>query len=87
MQKALQSKILVLDGNGPEVPPGAALLTGIGLVLGKTTLLYYIGAQTTHAHGREENARNLMLLYGCSSMAQTLEQLEKCLLREMLLRE
>jgi hypothetical protein len=74
LEQALQSSMFILDGNGPEVPPGAAFLVGLGLALNRKTILYYAGAQITHAHGREANARNLMLLYGCSSLACTLEQ-------------
>jgi hypothetical protein len=66
LQMALKSTMLVLDGNGPEVPAGAAFLTGLGLAMKKPRFLYYAGIQITHAHGREENERNLMLLYGCS---------------------
>ncbi len=76
LQMALESSMFVLDGNGPEVPAGAALLTGLGWAMKKPRFLYYTGTQTTHAHGREENERNLMLLYGCSSLSCTKEELE-----------
>lgn len=75
--QALHSSMFILDGNGPEVPPGAAFLLGLGLALKRKTILYYAGTQITHAHGRETNARNLMLLYGCSVLASTPEQIEE----------
>lgn len=74
LQEAQRSSLLLLDGNGPEVPAGAAFLTGLGLAMQKPTILYYAGAQTTHAPGRETNVRNLMLLYGSTALASTLEQ-------------
>ncbi len=79
LRKALESQILILDGNGPDVPIGAAFLTGLGLALSKTVLLYYTGTQITHAHGREPNERNLMLLYGCTSLIQNSDQLKHLL--------
>ncbi|HEY1249310.1 MAG TPA: nucleoside 2-deoxyribosyltransferase [Nitrososphaera sp.] len=81
LQQARQSRILLLDGNGPEVPAGSAFFTGLGQVIQAKTLLYYTGTQTTHAAGREENARNLMLLYGCTTLASSIEQArELCLI-------
>ena len=80
LRKALECQILILDGNGPDVPIGAAFLTGLGLALSKTTLLYYTGTQITHAHGREPNERNLMLLYGSTSLVQNSDQLKHILL-------
>jgi hypothetical protein len=80
LEQALHSSLFILDGNGPEVPPGAAFLLGLGLAPNRKTILYYAGSQITHAHGREVNARNLMLLYGCSVLATTLEQVEEAAL-------
>lgn len=84
LHEALESSILILDGNGPEVPIGSSVLAGISLAEKKKTILLYTGSQVTHAHGREENARNLMLLYGCSAMAQTPKQAEEMLVSEIL---
>ena len=64
LEMASKSKVLILDGNGAEVPSGSAMLVGYALAKQRETLLIYSAAQTTHARGREANARNLMLLYG-----------------------
>jgi nucleoside 2-deoxyribosyltransferase len=83
LQEALKSHLFLLDGNGFDVPPGSAFLTGLGLAMKRSTILYYTGSQITHAHGREPNERNLMLLYGCSEFIRTPEALKQ-VIREKL---
>ncbi|KIF69490.1 hypothetical protein HY68_14355 [Streptomyces sp. AcH 505] len=61
---ALQTEFLVLDVSGPESPPGAALLAGAAVALGRRAAAFQPRPTYTHAHGREPNWRNLMIQYG-----------------------
>lgn len=63
-ETALQTEFLVLDVSGPESPPGAALLAGAAVALGRRTAAFQPRPTYTHAHGREPNWRNLMIQYG-----------------------
>lgn len=64
---------IVVDGHGPEVPPGAGIALGIAAATDKQSVLYFSGPTTSLAEGRESNDRNLMLLYGASAIARSLE--------------
>jgi nucleoside 2-deoxyribosyltransferase len=63
---ARASDALLLDGNGPETPGGAAFHVGAALARGQTSILCYGADLYTHADGRELNARNLMIHYGAT---------------------
>lgn len=64
MSLAFASCSIVVDARGPETPPGSAFLLGAAHARGIPTIAYCPGSGFTHAHGREPNARNLMILYG-----------------------
>lgn len=64
---------IVVDGHGPEAPPGAAIALGIAVACEKRSILYFSGPTTSLAEGREPNDRNLMLLYGASVLARSPE--------------
>jgi hypothetical protein len=55
--------VLVTDVNGPETPPGAAVLTGAFAALGRPVLARHPRPVWTFADGREPNRRNLMIQY------------------------
>jgi Nucleoside 2-deoxyribosyltransferase len=67
--QALACRTLVLDASGPEAPPGASLLLGAALALGRHRVVYTGRPRYTHAPGFEPNARNLMVLYGADMLA------------------
>ncbi|MGY4740727.1 hypothetical protein [Streptomyces sp. B21-108] len=61
---ALSSARIVVDGSGPETPPGAALLIGAACATGRQVAAYLPRSTYTHAIGREPNHRNPMVQYG-----------------------
>lgn len=60
---ATTAAVLVTDVNGPETPPGAAVLTGAFAALGRPVLARHPRPVWTFADGREPNRRNLMIQY------------------------
>lgn len=70
-----QAGLLVVDVNGPEAPPGAALLIGAAAATGKRILAAYEDRSFTFAQGREPNFRNLMIQYSITARSRTLDTL------------
>jgi len=62
-----RAELLIVDINGPETPPGAALLIGAALADGRRILAAYETRSCTFAPGREPNFRNLMIQYSISA--------------------
>lgn len=80
-QQLQSSEILIVDINGPETPPGAALLVGASVAAGRRVLAAYEDNSYTFAHGREPNFRNLMVQYSLASRFRTVAELRKLLSR------
>ena len=59
---------------GPETPPGAAIITGACAATGLPVLAAGIGPGWTFADGREPNWRNLMIQYAISGRFATIAE-------------
>ena len=66
---------MVVDVNGPETPPGAALLIGASPADGRPVFAAYEDRSFTFAPGREANYRNLMVQYAITEQFQSLDGL------------
>ncbi len=73
------AELLVADVNGPETPPGAALLIGASVAAGRRILAAYQDRSFTFASGREVNFRNLMIQYAITGRFQSVGELAKLL--------
>ncbi|KOU73744.1 hypothetical protein ADK61_22450 [Streptomyces sp. XY66] len=71
---ALSSARIVVDGSGPETPPGAALLIGAACATGRPVAAYLPRSTYTHAVGREPNHRNLMVQYGVDATLRSADE-------------
>ncbi|WP_405775560.1 nucleoside 2-deoxyribosyltransferase [Streptomyces sp. NBC_01538] len=71
---ALSSARIVVDGSGPETPPGAALLIGAACATGRPVAAYLPRSTYTHAAGREPNHRNLMVQYGVEATLRSADE-------------
>jgi nucleoside 2-deoxyribosyltransferase len=58
-----RARLLIVDVNGPEAPPGAAVLIGASAADGRQVIALLGGHSSTFAPGREPNTRNLMIQY------------------------
>lgn len=77
-----QATLLIVDLNGPETPPGAALMIGASAAAGRPILALQHDRAYTFAHGREPNFRNLMIQYALTARATNLHQLTQLLPHE-----
>lgn len=74
------ASLLVVDVNGPETPPGAALLIGASSAAQRRVFASYSDRSWTFAPGREPNFRNLMIQYSINARFRTLDALTRLLL-------
>jgi hypothetical protein len=74
------ASLLVVDVNGPEAPPGAALLIGASSAAQQRVFALYSDRSWTFAPGREPNFRNLMIQYSIEARFRTLDELTRLLL-------
>lgn len=72
--RALRCESMHLDVSGPETPPGAAMLIGAAIALGRPATAYTPQTSWTFADGREPNWRNLMIQYGVSALVTDADQ-------------
>jgi Nucleoside 2-deoxyribosyltransferase len=70
-----ESELLVVDVNGPETPPGAALMIGASAAASRPVVAVYAESSFTFASGREPNFRNLMIQYAIDQRVRLTEQL------------
>ncbi|MGH8900096.1 MAG: nucleoside 2-deoxyribosyltransferase [Egibacteraceae bacterium] len=69
------SGLLLADVNGPETPPGAALMIGASLATGRRVIAVHTAPSWTFAHGREPNWRNLMIQYSVDALLKDADAL------------
>lgn len=74
-----RASLLIADVNGPEAPPGAALLIGASTAAGRPVFAAYEDRSFTFAPGREVNFRNLMIQYAIAERFRSLNDLAKLL--------
>jgi len=77
--QGVESSFVVVDVNGPETPPGAALLIGASPADGRPVFAAYEDRSFTFAPGREANYRNLMVQYAITEQFQSLDGLANLL--------
>lgn len=75
------ASLLIADVNGPEAPPGAALLIGASTAARRPVFAAYEDRSFTFAPGREANFRNLMIQYAIAERFRSLDDLAKLLAR------
>jgi hypothetical protein len=76
-----QSSLLITDVNGPEAPPGAAVLIGASAAAGQKVFAAYEDRSFTFAPGREANFRNLMIQYAITERFRRVDDLPSLLER------
>jgi nucleoside 2-deoxyribosyltransferase len=72
-----QCELLIADVNGPETPPGAALLLGAAAATGRQVIAVQNAPAWTFAPGREPNWRNLMIQYATSMRLADVDDLPR----------
>lgn len=73
--------LLLADVNGPETPPGAALMIGASVATGRRVIAAQTAPLWTFAHGREPNWRNLMIQYSVDARLEDVDALPDLLAR------
>ncbi len=74
------ASLLVVDVNGAETPPGAAMLIGASSAAQRRILASCSDRSWTFAPGREPNFRNLMIQYSIAARFRTLDEFRHLLL-------
>jgi nucleoside 2-deoxyribosyltransferase len=71
--------LLLVDVNGPECPPGAALMIGASVPVGRRVIAVQSAPTWTFAHGREPNWRNLMVQYSVDTRVTEVDAIQTLL--------